>query len=67
MPQKVKIKTIINIDQLPFPSPTITYDIFGRVSELAYIYKSIKVIYNASWEGETNILNTYSQTIEDKE
>lgn len=64
--QRVRMKRVVPIGDLPFPSPEIILDALQRVETLRYTYQSIVVRYDAFWQGETNILVTYNQTIVDK-
>lgn len=64
--QRVRTRKKVAIDDLLFPSPQITYDLIGRVEQLLFEYQSIVVRYDATWQGETNILDTYTQTVEEK-
>lgn len=63
--QIIAAKKVINVDQLPFPGFTKTLDTSGRVTQLVFVYKSVTAQYDATWIGETNTLDTYTQTITD--
>lgn len=64
--QRVRTRKRVAIDDLLFPAPQITRDLLDRVTQLYYEYQSIIVQYDAVWQGETNILDTYTQTVEEK-
>lgn len=66
MPQRVRIKTLIEVSHLPFPGVTITRDELGREEKLRYDYTSIRVDYDATWVGDTSSLDTYTQTVTDQ-
>jgi hypothetical protein len=66
MAQSVRLKKVVDIGTLPFPPTQITRDNLNRVIENRFEYQSIVVYYTVTWEGITNFITTYTQTIEDK-
>ncbi len=65
MAQNLRLKKNVDIGMLPFPPTEITRDGLNRVVENRFTYKSVVVFYTVVWNGQTNFLDTYSQTIED--
>jgi len=63
---QVRLTKNVDIKNLPFTNPVITRDEINRVIKNEYIYTSINITYDITWEGLTNLLNTYTQTIEDR-
>lgn len=63
---QVRLTKNVDIKNLPFTNPVITRDEINRVIKNEYTYTSIKVTYDIEWEGLTNFLKTYTQTIEDR-
>lgn len=63
---RVRMKRQVSIDDLAIPSPVITRDLQGRVESLEFDYTSINVLYEVTWVGETNTIDTYTQTITDQ-
>lgn len=64
--ERVRLQKRVRINELPFPSPYIELDNINRVIILRYTHKSIIVQYDTVWQGQTNFLDTYTQTITDK-
>lgn len=64
--QRVRIKTVVRVDDLPFPARQRLFDGLGRLSTHRFDYQSIRVDYNITWVASTNELDTYTQTITDQ-
>ena len=63
--QRIRIRKDVEIKNLPWVPPQITLDALGRVSLLRYDYQNVRVEYTVTWQGETNILDTYTRQIFD--
>lgn len=62
---KLRIKKQVAIDDMLFPTPQRSFDGLGRLQQTIFEYPSIVVTYDISWVGDTNTLDTYTQTVVD--
>lgn len=63
---RVLLKKSIHLEALPFAAPVVTRDGLERIQKVEILYTSVKVTYTATWDGDSNRLLTYVQTIEDR-
>lgn len=63
--QRLKIRYRIPISKLSIPSPVITRDEFGRITQKDWQYTSFYVRYDVTWFEEEAVMTDYVQTIGD--
>ena len=63
--QTVVIKTKVRVHDLPWPAATLSFDGLGRLSQARYDFQSVRVAYDVTWVGDTNDLETYTETVTD--